>query len=411
MRRHARWFPVLMLMGTAYVGTRSTGTHPSPMPGPHPGRPECPHDWDFKKGQMALVGPTINVPEFHDCQRFIVYSDTGAVYDSLYAIFAARGLDTLDTTLSLLDTAGSGKVALAAAEVYAEGVYPPLGIRAMFSCLYLFRVDGVWNARMVPQGRAERDCSLPVDATTLAGPTLLVRRYPSPKFADSDFPAVARWDWDSLHHWQTIGLKCGRAWCEVGPTGFETTRPPVLFVGAGTQKLRRTRMIKGWYDQQFLADTGADGTVKPSRIWGTIWPDSGLDDADTVRAFRRGSWVRVAQVALEDRSGVVGTANPYKTRMNLDLTNATGPFNTISLCRGTRAQCHPDLTTLCDGDGQWWGRVDDATNDGSPARYLCTVRRAHDALAYHVPGSARWRWLATDETTWKRCDAGCCELH
>ncbi len=41
-----------------------------------------------------LAGPITNIPEFHDCQKFLKSGDNGAMqYDSLFAIFAVPSLD------------------------------------------------------------------------------------------------------------------------------------------------------------------------------------------------------------------------------------------------------------------------------------------------------------------------------
>lgn len=412
MTKERLWLPALVLAATAYTGVGIQGPRETPSStGPRPGRPECPHDWDFKAGQMAVVGPNINVPEFHDCQRFIVYrdtavyGDTAAVYDSLYAIFAAAGLDTLDTTLARLDSTHSGTVALAAAEIYAEGVYLQLGIKEMFGCLYLYR-DVVWRAKMVPVGTAEKDCGGHVNPAGLSGIVLEVHRDSTTRFGERDFPAVARWEWDFVHHWQIIGIKCGRAWCEIGPEGFRTPQPEFWALGANGKRAR-SRMVKGWYDDQFLATVTPNGDVRPSKLWGTIYPDSGLDDYDTLNTFRRGRWVHVADITLRDMSGASSPSNPYKSSLNIDLTVHGGRLNSIYLCRGTMGQCGAVPSRRCDGDGQWWARVTRA-GDGA-RRDKCDMRRAHDGLG-HVPGTARWRWLASDETTWQRCDNGCCEL-
>jgi hypothetical protein len=398
----------MVVAATAFSGGRPRAWRPYSQAGQHPGRPECPHDWDFKAGQMTAVGPNINVPEFHDCQRFIRYILGQPRYDSLFAIFATDSLKNLDTLLTQLDTGGTGTVALAAAEVYAEGVYLELGIRTMFSCLYVYRTHGVWGAKMVPVGRAERDCSQPVNPIALPGITLEVRPKQIKGFSELDYPAVARWDWDREHHLQYIGIKCGAAWCEVGQRGFVSTPWQDLPLTVPPHE-RRTRIIKGWYDQQYLADTLPDGSTKPSTIWGSIYPDSGLDGYDTLNAFTPGNWVHVAEVALEDQSGSANPSNPYKKRRNLDLTQPGGRLNSIYLCRGKA--CVPSTPLICDGEGQWWAKVVGAMDtDGSHAKFMCAVRRPHDALGRHVVGTARWRWLASDETTWKRCDNGCCEV-
>jgi hypothetical protein len=41
--------------------------------------------------------------------------------------------------------------------------------------------------------------------------------------------------------------------------------------------------------------------------------------------------------------------------------------------------------------------------------YRCVTRRDHKAEVSFIPATARWRWLALDETTWTLCDVGCCE--
>ncbi len=80
-------------------------------------RPECPQRWDslpiFPDGReargvmavpsaapatapattLALSGPITDIPEFHDCQKFLL--DKGTTYDSLYAVFAAYKLDSI----------------------------------------------------------------------------------------------------------------------------------------------------------------------------------------------------------------------------------------------------------------------------------------------------------------------------
>jgi len=81
--------------------------------------PECPHTWDTiavfpaKTGDRPLPptvsgssalnasGPITNIPEFHDCQKFIIpaAASVPAHYDSLYAIFAAFKLDSIGGAL------------------------------------------------------------------------------------------------------------------------------------------------------------------------------------------------------------------------------------------------------------------------------------------------------------------------
>jgi len=403
-------------LGLACNVDSSSQNAASMLGSPLAGRPECPHDWDFKRGQLPLAGRAINVPEFHDCQRFIEYTGDAAHYQALYAIFAAAELDALDTMAT--------DSVQAAAEIFAEGTYPPLGIVATYSCLYLFRngppPDSTWRAIMAPVADAQVDCRKLVDPDTMRGKKELEVRFTRvPGFGDQDYPPVARWDWDRVHKKQYIGIKCGTAWCEVGEIGF-TPSAGFPEPGGPSQKLRRTRLIKGWYDQQFLATISA-GKTTPSRIRGTIFPDSGLGDYDTLVVFKRanpGHWRRVAQVSLEAPATLtpedVAVITQYKNNLNLDATVAGGKLNTISLCHGTKSECVPGASASavgpCDGDEMWWAEIE-STHGPTDRVYKCVVRRAHDHLGFLVPGTARWRWLASDEITWKRCDNGCCEIN
>src|SRR5262245_53467905 len=43
-------------------------------------------EWHSKAAKIGSAGDITNIPEFHDCQRFV--SDDGRKFDSLFAIFA-----------------------------------------------------------------------------------------------------------------------------------------------------------------------------------------------------------------------------------------------------------------------------------------------------------------------------------
>src|SRR5688572_31978643 len=61
------------------------------MIGPFPDRGErCPGHGDDAISNLSLSGEQTNIPEFNDCQRFIVTNSRGErVYGQLYAVFAA----------------------------------------------------------------------------------------------------------------------------------------------------------------------------------------------------------------------------------------------------------------------------------------------------------------------------------
>jgi hypothetical protein len=62
-------------------------------------------------------------------------------------------------------------------------------------------------------------------------------------------------------------------------------------------------------------------------------------------------------------------------------------------------------------DGRWKARIQP---EEGPAQTRDVIRRDHTAFMashdLHVPGTARWRWKARDETLWVRCAEGCCEV-
>lgn len=407
-----RWW-IRALGATSAIAALGCSPSPEVIPDPTPatpglgvlatqpllaGRPECPHDWDLKREQVPDVASTINIPEFNDCQRFIVRDRDGTLhYDSLYAIFAAD-------TLMVLDSIDPG-TRIAVAEIYSEGRYDTLGIARNLNCLIIARdsspAPGTWEARMIPVTSGTQCDTLPDNTGTL----LTVHRLLG-HFSSEDFPRVARWQWDSANMVQYIGVYCGRAWCAV--TNPELT--PVFPPATGN----RTRAIPGWHDDQLLAYHDANGYLRPSLIHGTIYPDPGLDARTSTAQFA--GWTPAAQVTLEPLTGVDPRAiGQYKQTMNFDVT-LPGQFNLMLLCYGDiRTTPNPcpmspadslRLANTCGGSGLWWAMVVAAGGDRKP---LCVMRRPNENVPFRIPGTARWRWVANDERTWKACVQGCCE--
>lgn len=494
-------------------------------------RPECPQSWDAipvypvkQTGERPLPlavsassalnapGPITNIPEFHDCQKFIIPAAAGvpAHYDSLYAIFAAFKLDSIGgalpfdtytwsstnaavatvdasghvTGISLgsaaivatsttdptrkaalqltvatsappvtpvpVVTPGSGVVvgiggsfpvvanlgasmttSLPVAEIYTYGTgYPPLGIGPNFSCLHLyFDATGVLSAKMfkVP-GSGDSGCSATVDLNDPSATRLSVIR--TAGLGASDYPPVARWDWDPVNNQQYIGIKCGAAWCEIGARG---DKPFTVSAGhaptAGSTVVPNVLAVKGWYDEQFLAIKNDAGEMIPSGLRGIVIPDPDLVTKHKSN-FEQDGWVPVAYVGLETMSGGADAAKYYKQKFNFDPVPAQLPLtrmNMLSLCYGTRSHCHVPMPISpaigCGPDQKlpfiWfinrvWVKLESASRDR--VLYRCVTRRDHlaavTALGISTPATTRWRWLALDETTWDYCDAaGCCETN
>jgi hypothetical protein len=396
-------------------------------------RRECPKEWNWETLHVATLGPELsgpgpiqNVPEFHDCQRFLVMNTvTNELrYDSLFAIFATDRPGRLDT-LALLDTLSPSMEArrdsvqrlagfeatdaLPSAEIWADGNdYDPLGIGAGFNCLYLYRQGGRWAAKMVQFHGTERDCSRPADPTMI-GPDVKDLDVSETGHGLGTVPKVARWDWDDRQQQHLIGIYCGTAWCEVAPTGING--PPSYLARLSNSStlppgLKKVFGIKGWYDEQYLATLPAAGTrARPTVLVGTIIPDPSLGEISDTASFA-GRWVRAAQVALRVPGS---TPNPYYDKLNLSHTeqNTNARLNLIELCHGKTCEGLPNVNQ-CSGYDDWWARITRA-DDGN-LMYRCVERCDMQNLNIPIPGTARWRWLADDERTWMRCAQGCCEM-
>lgn len=405
------------------------------------GRPECGHD-AADTIPSALFAGLEHIPEFHDCQRFVLTSDTGPRYDSLYAIYASRTLEwiidslgpSLPNTLTQLqaDSAYRARVrnpnapvpppdpgspvrpyhaVESAALVAAEGDYPRLGISRGLNCLYVGRftasaTDGseTWFARMVPNvAREDASCDLRAFGDLPPGTDLQVARSVSTEFTrSSDYPPVARWDWDRREKQQYIGIKCGVAWCEIGPVGF-TPSPPLPVASNADSSVRRVRLIKGWYDQQLLAKLTEDGGMQPSGVLGTVIADPRLgqwSDADFLEKH-----ADVAQVVLEVLEGNERrTLMYYQKKYNVHPARYDGP---AKLAIRNTAEENPS--------GYWNARIRRGGLFGLfTDKNVNIVRRAVDRTtfneSYVVPAVARWRWIQGDEGIWTRCTDGCCEM-
>jgi hypothetical protein len=408
------------------------------------GLPECPHDWDFSKiqvvgkktreletlqtfnGSPLLSGPQVqtNVPEFNDCQRLVKGSGKTAQYDSLYAVWAR---DSMADTLSIKTVLDTGAAFPMVEILSLGGTSPQLELEPGFSCLFVFKQGNRWFAKLVAFGPKEDDChSARSLESVMAYPALSIKRTSASDMGLKwkDFPAVARWDWDVKSNTQVIGFGCLDGWCEVGELGHDprttedlsTTMTSIAGL-SGSPVLK----VKGWYDEQRLSPTKSHWWkpgAGPGLVVGTIVPAPGLDQVDA-SSFDQ-TWQAIAYVNLSAPS------SEYYDQQGFAPIQA-GSVTTISLCmedwggadppptgRGCpeiakelrqAATCAPEASTPTI---HWWAKTVPA--DNPHPRYWCIVRRSAPA-GVPVPGTARWRWLADDETTWGRCGGACCSGH
>ena len=397
-------------------------------------RPECPQKWDslpnaqrrvpidVPETGLTLPGPITNVPEFHDCQRFILPGDT--LFGHLVAVFVRYKLDVfMDSIMAMVNVAPNDSTtinSLATAQIYNYGpAYGPLGIAPNFSCLYLSVAGGTWRAKMVPVGEKDQDCAMPRNLNALNGTPLTVVRTQAEGLPREAYPLVARWDRDSLGTYY-VGMSCGDAWCDIGPDGFKPARAHYQDDSDASRVLR----IKGWYDEQHLATRGAnEDDPRPSGIRGTVIPHP---DLHTYEGETFTTWTRAGYIALDSIGPgfTESIASYYKTKFNLSSVSVTkqlDQMNQIHICHGTRARCsvpNSGMSTseLCGPDKTWYGRRINRwwVKLQSPAVnndvHKCVTRRGHEDLDVPIPGTARWRWLIRDETVWERCTHGCCEV-
>jgi len=387
---------------------------------------------------IPLSEPVTNIPEYHDCQRFLTGTDS---FGATYAVFVAFRLN------GVLPGLPGANAHVPVATIYTpDGVYDYLGIKPGFNCLFLMNGGGHWAATIVArgQGSANKDCA--AAGINPTGPnSKSLRVIPNDYgggFAPEDFPPAARWDWDSLHKKQYVGVRCGRAWCEVGDSDLVPSpgyggglQFPTLQNMTKPRWATRVQTIKGWYDWQELSVLQG-GTTVPSHIRGFLIPAPALDSInwlawhekpDLSLKYYRGRWVHVAYAVLD--------GNYPKWNFKLGV-------NKISLCYGTTTDCpipHPPppleasfATPLssCPPDPthdtlRWWARTESDVNaDGSrkpstKVTYACIKRMDHHSdlqgweasnpnVSYSIPGAARWSYHPNDEQTWTSCPTGCC---
>jgi hypothetical protein len=399
-------------------------------------RPECPHDWDFTKIQFrdkrerllkvsTLNGPNLsgpqaqtNVPEFNDCQRLVIGTGKAARYDSLYAVFAHDSLDDTLHTKTVLDTGA----AFPMVEILSlGGTYPQLELNPGLSCLFVFKENNNWYGRMMPFGEHEQDCHSPRPRSEVESfPALSIRRT-NLHLKSEDYPAVARWEWDVRFQTQVIGFRCLDEWCEVGKNTPETGPDLTATMGdiAGLPGDSPVLKVKGWYDDQRLSPTERhwwQHWKHPRSVVGTIVPVPGLAQLESPDFDH--TWNTIAYVNLSEQSNeydaaasFVPKAGSSVTTISLCMEHWAGTTLDSEGCEGITedlrqaAKCAPEpaAPTI-----HWWARTIPAGS--SEPRYWCIVRRSvPDGVP--VPGTARWRWMADDETTWGRCGGACCSGH
>jgi len=374
---------------------------------------------------IPLIRRIANLPEFHDCQRFVV--DSGITdslhrpllqYGPLVAIWAADSLVErfrAGQKARLAPGAWSDAVPVAVIYNWGSAAYAPLGIQPQFNCLYLWH-DGSrptrWNAMMVPNRTNPSACEATMPVERLQGQRLEVRATPPPDGLTAvDLPAVARWDWDARHNEQYIDIRCGNQSCEIGHSGFAPSRtaaqqgqdaawlrsvlepiPGIPHPMGSDAQIARVVAIKGWYDAQPLDLRDTQHKPVLTDIRGTVIPHPALDSAP----FTPGEWTPVAYA--------MASAEYASPKIPLGKG-----LNRIYLCRDGAKKCAGAEALSCAAEmaaphDTWYTKV---TPESGASKVYCVIRRTHGGEAIPVP-AARWNWNELDATTWSKCGPACC---
>jgi hypothetical protein len=412
-----------------------------------PGRRECPGEGvtlrvdsggrSYTVVHVPLSDSITDIPEFHDCQRFIRRDSDGTlVFDSLFAVFASYRLDSLipdldssGDTITLND--GVQVRTFPVATIFSDHrQYDQLGIRPGFNCLLLYRrplpgtTQLVWGAMMTPLGFPDSNCT--AAKPQQHGTPLQVYSSSTAGMAQSDYPDAARWDWDSVHSEHYVGIKCGAAWCQVGRIGFDTSAsysgPQLPFKQIGPAPLTdversRVTAIRGWYDEQRLAEFNG-GMTRPSAMHGILVPNPRIHGLKATPDRYKATWVQVGFAVIF--GGDYGKWN-YRQRIN-----------EVLLCEGLATACRVDLNQppvspsnmpLSSCPSGWWATVRPSSLGPFPGerpKFFCLLETSHKValdnlnsrhpgMVSSIPGTARWRWLLKDEGSWFGClEASCC---
>lgn len=385
---------------------------------------ECPHTWTWEARDNQESRDTIeqqiasvtrgahHVPAYNDCQKFVIEQAGQHVYSAgQFAIFAVQDSD-------LIGMLNEG-VRVAAAVIFAEEAYAPMGIEKDFNCLVLSVSGERWSAWMYPpQNGGIADCSGKFPEK--GGHPLTVEPPVSPLPAqEGHYAQLARWGYDRDRglHYSTV--TCGEAVCHVGPTsGFTVTFARTPNADSATAMERRVHELAPWHDQQLLAafDIGTN-SLRPTDVWGTVFPDPGLGDRNTLDDFNE--WVTVAEVELSANHPDY-TAKGFRMTTPGDVRNIVQSCVIITNARGEvmRNQCLDLPAEFLPGRGKC-----DASDKATPGeswrsrhipvdgdiKYFCVKRYPLNVEGLEVPATARWRWRADDELLWYRCKFGCCD--
>lgn len=324
-----------------------------------------------------------SIPEYHDEQRFPLWTQGvpgrntiagNAQFGPVVNLFASPFLDDF-TRESQLFEHGTRGLLVAVVFVDAQGnasslppIYQALRLTPGLNCLWLSHPSaGMWGGSISPAsstGLCDREMPpsrympLRVVRTTTPGATL------------ADYPPVARFG-ESAEGVPLFGVKCLDGWCELGPNAG-----PWTLASTPIPTSVPVRQIKGWYDEQWLAQRDASGILRPL-MYAAVFPTRD-----------------VASHTVGDYGTAVLSGIVYL------YTNP--PVGSKYYKWGLRQGENPFFVQQ--SGGMWSMRI----GSGAGAVTLKAHRMAH--LDAGVPGTARWRYISLDDGVWVPCGQACCRV-
>lgn len=330
--------------------------------------------------------------EVHDCQRLVVSENRQLRFGPLI------GLLPLDGAMELSDSGLARGQALAT--VYNWGglqdepeAYGSLSIEDGWNCLWLRNTSSGWRASVTAQpSGSSRACFDLAPPASDSAYTLDVLRV----FHGDSIPKTARWDWDETMSTHLMGIKCGSAWCLIGPPdSWPTDSVQLTGVSAST--------APGYIDEQHLPVSDGDGGMKPGPI-GRVTPTADFhqlasqqhgSDLD-VLGPRFSGGLMVAHIDIPALPPGTATPAPYDSVWGTRQRPVTLRLRTSINIAGSTVK--NDTSTFFENGNE--------TRRVSPVRLSGT---AHAAV-----GAVRWRWHDTANTVsiWSACGEkglDCCD--
>ncbi len=349
--------------------------------------------------QLATASPSW---ESNDEQDLILREGGQLVYSGTRAIYTTGEADAIDTDAEF-ETNQFHKLAFIES-VGSQPGYDPLGLppetaAIALHCLYVsedraFLKDLPCDEVSYPVG------SPPVPATMEVTRT----RHP-----DREVPPVSRWEWSNPRSQNTIGVRCGKAWCQIALIGFNRTHHEQKDQ-TGAEPSGKQSHVLGWYDVQPLGMPSSAGVMEPKGPRALIRPLDALErQLNDINAPVRDTFLTVVEAKLY--------AGPASNSKYADWGLKNG-WNELAICHGSQDACEAGTVpneSVCvantDTDGRrWYVRIKArGASDSGVYRCLHFHRDAYGAAEF--PSVARWMWLPRDEGIWVRCPQGCCQVN